>query len=68
MNDLVYSHLQAQLGRLKLTRIPDCLDQLAEEAAKQGWTYVDFLDRLLAEEVSARHERVPSPWPRVLCC
>jgi DNA replication protein DnaC len=57
MNDHDYEHLQAILERLKLTRVPERLDQLAEEAAKESWTYVEFLDRVLDVEVSARVER-----------
>jgi DNA replication protein DnaC len=57
MNDLIYTRVESHLQRLKLTRIPECLDQVAEEAAKHEWTYLDFLDRLLEAEVSARHER-----------
>jgi DNA replication protein DnaC len=37
--------------------VPERLDQLAEEAAKESWTYVEFLDRILDVEVSARVER-----------
>ena len=37
--------------------MPERLDQLAEEAAKESWTYVEFLDRVLDVEVSARVER-----------
>jgi DNA replication protein DnaC len=57
MNDHRYEHLQAILERLKLTRVPERLDQLAEEAAKESWTYIEFLDRILDVEVSARVER-----------
>jgi DNA replication protein DnaC len=57
MNEHSYQHLQAILERLKLTRVPERLDQLAEEAAKESWTYVEFLDRILDVEVSARMER-----------
>ena len=57
MNEYRYEHLQAILERLKLTRVPERLDQLAEEAAKESWTYVEFLDRVLDVEVSARVER-----------
>lgn len=57
MSDLVYARVQTSLERLKLTRLPDCLDSIAEEAAKQGWTYVEFLDHLLATEIAARTER-----------
>ena len=57
MNDHRYEHLQAILERLKLTRVSERLDQLAEAAAKESWTYVEFLDRVLDGEVSARVER-----------
>jgi DNA replication protein DnaC len=57
MNEHRYEHLQAILERLKLMRVPERLDQLAEEAAKERWTYVEFLDRVLDTEVSARVER-----------
>jgi len=57
MTDPLYSRVESHLGRLKLTRIPHCLDSLAEEAAQQSWTYLEFLDRLLQAEVSARYER-----------
>src|SRR6266568_1302458 len=57
MSNHRYEHLQAILERLKLTRVPERLDQLAEEAAKASWTYVEFLDRVLDVEVSARVER-----------
>lgn len=57
MTGLVYERVQTQLTRLKLSRMLDCLDPLAEQAAKQEWTYLDFLERLLEAEVSARFER-----------
>ena len=38
MSDHRDEHLQAILERLKLTRVPERLDQLAEEAAKESWT------------------------------
>jgi len=57
MSDMAYARVQAYFSRLKLTRIPECLDALAEQAAKDHWTYLDFLDRLLEAEVSARQER-----------
>lgn len=57
MSHPTYLHLQASLERLKLTTSSDCLDALAEEAAKEHWTYVEFLDRLLEREVLARMDR-----------
>jgi DNA replication protein DnaC len=35
----------------------DQLDALAQEAAKEDWTYLTFLEQLLDTEVSARYER-----------
>jgi DNA replication protein DnaC len=57
MTGHVYERVQTHLTRLKLTRIQDQLDPLAEEAAKQEWTYLEFLDRLLEAELNARFER-----------
>jgi DNA replication protein DnaC len=57
MNTVNHFHLQHLLERLKLTRILECLDQVAEEAAKEHWSYVEFLDRVLDAEMSARLER-----------
>ena len=52
-----YSRVEGHLARLRLTRLPDCLDGVAEQAAKEQWTYVEFLDHLLTAEVAARAER-----------
>jgi DNA replication protein DnaC len=57
MTDLTYERVQGQLARLKLARMADGLDMLSQEAAKQEWTYLAFLDRLLEMELSARYER-----------
>lgn len=57
MNDLTYERVQAHLSQLKLQRMADHVDTVAEEAAKHEWTYLAFLDRLLDLEASARYER-----------
>lgn len=57
MNEPIYERVQSYLSRLKLSCMAGCVDNLAEQAAKQDWTYLDFLDRLLETEVSARLER-----------
>ncbi len=57
MSDVAYPRVQAHLARLKLPRMAECLDTVAQEAAKHDWTYVEFLDQLLDAEVSARYER-----------
>lgn len=54
---IIYDRVVGHLGRLKLTRLPDCLDGLAEEATKAKGTYVEFLDHLLTAEIAARSER-----------
>ncbi len=57
MSDLVYARVQSHFARLKLNRLPDCLDPIAEEATKRQTTYVEFLDHLLSAEIAARLER-----------
>jgi len=57
MNNIAYDRVVGYLDRLKLTSIADQLDPLAEQASKQEWTYLEFLDRLLDAEVSARYAR-----------
>jgi DNA replication protein DnaC len=57
MSTQSYLHLQALLERLKLSSVSDCLDTLAEQAAAEHWTSVEFLDRLLEREVTARLDR-----------
>lgn len=57
MSEHSYLHLQAILERLKLSRVGDDLDRLAEVAARDHWSYVEFLEQVLEGEVSARTER-----------
>jgi len=57
MPDLRYERVQTALGRLKLPRIGACLDQVAADAARGEWSYLEFLDHLLEAEVSGRYER-----------
>jgi len=57
MNALSYARVQQHLTRLKLTRMAEQVDPLAEQAAKESWTYLGFLEQLLDAEVSARYER-----------
>jgi DNA replication protein DnaC len=57
MSDVSYGRVQMHLARLKLPQMAECLEGLAQEAAKHDWTYLEFLDQLLDAEVSARYER-----------
>ena len=56
-SDFTYDRVQSYLLRLKLTRMAETVDSTAEQAAKEDWTYLTFLDRLLDDEVSARTQR-----------
>ena len=57
MSALSYERVQQHLTRLKLTHMADQVDPLAEQAAKESWTYLTFLEKLLDTEVSARYAR-----------
>jgi DNA replication protein DnaC len=71
---LTYLQVQEHLQQLKLKEGACVLDRLAEEAAQGQWSYVEFLGRLLGEEIAARQERrlvvkqrlAHFPWVRTL--
>ena len=54
---LTYLEVQQHLGKLKLKEGIRVLDRLAEEASQRQWSYVEFLGKLLEEELAARQER-----------
>jgi len=51
---LTYARVHEHLGKLKLERVAAVLDRVAEDAAKGEVPYVEFLDKLLEEEVAIR--------------
>jgi DNA replication protein DnaC len=55
--NLAYERVIAHLDRLKLKRVAELLDPVCEQATKDSLSYVDFLERLLEAEDSARAER-----------
>jgi DNA replication protein DnaC len=57
MSALSYERVQQHLARLKLACIADHVDMFAELAAREEWTYLTFLERLLDAEVSSRYAR-----------
>src|SRR5919109_1034386 len=57
MSELLYDRVQRALDKLKLSCMAARLDSLAEQAAREQWTYLVFLESLLAAEVTARSER-----------
>ncbi|TCP57874.1 IstB-like ATP binding protein [Tumebacillus sp. BK434] len=54
---IIKERLQAAFQQFGWVRIPDTLHAHAEEAAKHNLTYLEFLDKLLQEELAAKHER-----------
>jgi DNA replication protein DnaC len=57
MEALTYARVHEHLGKLKLDRVAAVLDRVAEDAAKREVPYVEFLDKLLEEEVATRLAR-----------
>ena len=54
---LTYLQVQKSLEHLKMTQALSSLDRLADEASKNEWSYIDFLGKLLSEEITARQGR-----------
>ena len=54
---VTYERVHGHLDRLKLKRVAELLDPIAEQATKEKLSYVDFLDRLLEAEAAGRAER-----------
>jgi len=60
MNTLVDPHVPqeervlAALKRLQLSHVRDTLAAVLSEAAKEEWTYLEFLDQILGREVNAK--------------
>lgn len=55
--NLTYERVQAHLDRLKLRRVAELIDPVAEQATRDKLSYLDFFDRLLDAEAEARAER-----------
>ena len=56
MTMLTHERVSNNLEKLRLERIAEVLDSVAEEAARADISYLDFLDRLLEEETAARYQ------------
>ena len=52
-----YQRVHTTLHTLKFISVVDRLDALAQQAATEHWTYLDFLDRLTQAELAARTAR-----------
>jgi DNA replication protein DnaC len=54
---IIQERLHAAFQEFGWVRIPETLHNHAEEAAKHNLTYLEFLDKLLQEELAAKHDR-----------
>ena len=52
-----YEQLKDDLGYLQLGRAAECFATLAEQAGRDGWSHVEYLARVVAEQSSATTTR-----------
>jgi DNA replication protein DnaC len=57
MAELVRERLTSNLERLQLSYLATALDTYVAQAMQQQWSYTDFLDHLVEEEVAQRESR-----------
>lgn len=55
---IIQERLTEACQQFGLVRIPEIIHTHAEEAAKQNISYLEFLDKLLQEEILAKNERL----------
>jgi DNA replication protein DnaC len=55
--DLQEERILAALTRLRLGHLRDTLTAVLSEAAKEQWTYLEFLDRILNREVDSKQAK-----------
>lgn len=53
----VYEQIKDGLGYLRLTRAEECFAAMVEQARQQNWDHLQFLSRLIDEEVNATRNR-----------
>lgn len=53
----LYEQIKDDLGYLGLSRTRDIFATMADDARTGGWTHIEFLARLLAEETTATRDR-----------
>lgn len=57
MSELIHARVIDALAKLRLGHVAERLDALLSEAAKNEPTYLDFLDRVLGEELSSKQRK-----------
>jgi len=55
--DPIEARVLEHLGRLRLTATREALPALLMEAAREKWTYLDFIDQLTRREVESRQDK-----------
>ncbi len=55
---LQMERIECYCERLNLSRIPEVLDAVAEEASSSELSYTDFLEKILGEASRAADERM----------
>lgn len=55
--DPVEERVLDRLGRLRLTTTRETLSALVTEAAREKWTYLDFIDQLTRREVESKQDK-----------
>jgi DNA replication protein DnaC len=53
----LYEQLKDDLGYLALGRAAECFATVAEQAGRENWSHVEFLARVMAEQVAATTNR-----------
>ena len=53
----LYEQLKGDLGYLQLGRAAECFATLADQAKTDGWSHIEFLARVMAEQASATTNR-----------
>ena len=57
MSEIVHARVVDHLRRLRLGHVADRLDALLSEAGRSEPTYLDFLDRVLSDEVDSKQRK-----------
>lgn len=57
MSELVVARVREHLVKLRLGAIADKLDALLAEAARKDMSFLDFLDRILREEIDSKQQK-----------
>lgn len=57
----VYEQIKSDLGYLKLDAAAGAFAMLAEQAKAEGWSHIEFLARLVAEQATADRDRAWQP-------